>query len=119
MTLIQILESRGEALNVHQMAELLGVSERHIYELAAGGTIPAFRVGKAIRFDPQDVADWLRKKKPPNKQNISPRLAKHEDLKSHPGEQTNISTAWRNKIRSLELALAIDSSSSRTSTKNH
>jgi excisionase family DNA binding protein len=62
MTLIEILESRGEALNVHQVAELLGVSEKKVYRLAAAGVLPAFRVGKSIRFDAQDVADWLRQR---------------------------------------------------------
>jgi len=64
MTLIEILESRQEALNVAQVAELLGISEKKVYHLAATGELPSFRVGKAIRFDPQDLADWLRRKKP-------------------------------------------------------
>jgi putative molybdopterin biosynthesis protein len=63
MTLIQILENRAEALNVQQVAEILGVSDKHIYGLAAQGKLPAFRVGKAIRFDPTDVADWSAGKK--------------------------------------------------------
>jgi excisionase family DNA binding protein len=64
MTLIQLLESRKKALTVHEMAELLGVSEKHIYEMTADGTLPAFHVGRSVRLDPQDIADWLRKKRP-------------------------------------------------------
>jgi excisionase family DNA binding protein len=64
MTLIQLLESRKKALTVHEIAELLGVSEKHIYEMTADGTLPAFYVGRSVRLDPQDIADWLRKKRP-------------------------------------------------------
>src|ERR1700746_2817910 len=74
MTLIEILESREEALDVHEVAELLKVSERQIYELAASGKLPSFRSGKIIRFDPQDVADWLRQKKPSNGQSATRKL---------------------------------------------
>jgi excisionase family DNA binding protein len=65
MTLIQILESRGEALTVQEVAELLGVSDKHIYEMVADGTLPAFYVGRSVRLDPQDIADWLRRRKLP------------------------------------------------------
>lgn len=64
MTLIQVLESREKALTVHEVAELLGVSDKHIYEMTADGTLPAFYVGRSVRLDPQDIADWLRKKRP-------------------------------------------------------
>jgi excisionase family DNA binding protein len=63
MTLIQILESRQEALTAQEVGELLGVSDKHIYEMIANGTLPAFHVGRSIRLDPQDVADWLRRKR--------------------------------------------------------
>lgn len=65
MTLVEKLESRQEALTVQEVAEILGVSDKHIYEMAADGTLPSFHVGRSIRLDPQDVADWLRKKKSP------------------------------------------------------
>ncbi len=64
MTLIQLLESRKKALTVHEVAELLGVSDKHIYEMTADGTLPAFYVGRSVRLDPQDIADWLRKRRP-------------------------------------------------------
>jgi excisionase family DNA binding protein len=87
MTLIETLESREEALNVRQVAELLGVSDKHIYELAAQGKLPAFRVGKAVRFDPQDVADWLRKRKPSNEGQKSTQAQKHKASRRTQGGQ--------------------------------
>lgn len=112
MTLIEILESRKEALNVEQVAKLLGVSEKKIYRLTAAGVLPSFRVGNAIRFDGQDMADWLRRKKPSDDQN-SPRRAKKAggfEVKRNRSEAVPPAYVWRDKIGSLEMALAMDSS---------
>jgi len=59
MTLTEILEKKTEALKVPEVAKLLNVTPQHIYKMAAKGAIPYFRVGGAIRFDPQTFADWL------------------------------------------------------------
>ena len=120
MTLIETLERREEALNVRQVAELLGVSAKHIYELAAQGKLPAFRVGKAVRFDPQDVADWLRKRKPSNERQETTKSQKPKSSKpNQSGEKQSTSPAhiWRNRISSLEVALS-DSSANGTCIKN-
>ena len=60
--LIQELESRHGAMKVSELTELLGVDDKHIYRMAARGQLPSFRVGGAVRFDPQEVANWLRLK---------------------------------------------------------
>ena len=62
LNLIQELESRHGAMKVCDLTELLGVDDKHIYRMAARGQLPSFRVGGAVRFDPQEVADWLRLK---------------------------------------------------------
>lgn len=122
MTLIETLESREEALNVREVAELLGVSDKHIYGLAARGKLPAFRIGKAIRFDPQDVADWLRKRKPSNERQKPTESQKYKGPKpTQNGEQGSAAAhIWRNRISSLEVALSDISSdgTSVTSVKN-
>jgi len=51
--LIQELESRHGAMKVSELTELLGVDDKHIYRMAARGQLPSFRVGGAVRFDPQ------------------------------------------------------------------
>ena len=111
MTLIQILEGLKEALDVHQMAELLSVSKRHIYELAADGSLPSFRVGKAVRFDPQDIADWLRKKKPSQEHDSPRKSQRHEGAKLSRGEAAVPAHVWRKKVNSLEAALVHENSS--------
>jgi excisionase family DNA binding protein len=60
VNLIEQLESRSGAMKVSELCELLGVDDKHIYRMAARGSLPSFHVGGAVRFDPQEVAKWLR-----------------------------------------------------------
>jgi excisionase family DNA binding protein len=62
VNLIEKLEARSGAMKVAELCELLGVDDKHIYRMAARGALPSFHVGGAIRFDPQEVAKWLRLK---------------------------------------------------------
>ena len=43
-----------------EVAAELGLSRPYIYTLAAAGTLRSFRFGKAIRFHPDDVEDFIR-----------------------------------------------------------
>lgn len=111
MTLIQILESREKALTVRELAELLGVSDKHIYEMTADGSLPAFHVGRSVRLDPQDVADWLRRKRP-----ISAKLPAEEHSPKHGTRTQDLNTkpvyqVLRSKVQHLEAAIAIESES--------
>jgi excisionase family DNA binding protein len=62
VNLIEQLEARSGAMKVAELCELLGVDDKHIYRMAARGSLPSFHVGGAVRFDPQEVAKWLRTK---------------------------------------------------------
>jgi excisionase family DNA binding protein len=78
--LIEELEARRGGMKVADLAGLLGVDAKHIYRMAARGQIPNFRVGGAVRFDPREVAKWLREKyghetRPPRKAPRSSRSA--------------------------------------------
>lgn len=64
MTLIESLEHRTSVLRAREVAALFQVTRQHIYKMAAKGTIPSFRVAGAIRFDPQVLAEWLRRRTP-------------------------------------------------------
>ncbi|WP_161571096.1 helix-turn-helix domain-containing protein [Granulicella sibirica] len=64
MKLVQLVESKNEALRVRDVAPILGVSIQQVYKMAANGQIPSFRIASSIRFDPEDFAEWLRKQYP-------------------------------------------------------
>ena len=61
MTIIDRLKSIERALTVSELAALLSMSQRTIYQHAAAGRIPALRIGGAVRFDPSEVAKWLQR----------------------------------------------------------
>jgi len=58
------LERMPHALRASELAKILSTSKMTIYRRVEQGTIPYFRVGRLIRFDPQAVADWIRRKMP-------------------------------------------------------
>ena len=62
LNLIEELETRQGAMKVADLTKILGVDDKHIYRMAARGQLPSFHVGGAVRFDPQEVAKWLRLK---------------------------------------------------------
>ncbi|HKD60716.1 MAG TPA: helix-turn-helix domain-containing protein [Terracidiphilus sp.] len=62
VNLVEQLEARKGAMKVAELSELLGVDDKHIYRMAARGMLPSFHVGGSVRFDPQEVAKWLRTK---------------------------------------------------------
>jgi excisionase family DNA binding protein len=78
MKLIETLKSRTGALKVGEIAELFGFTPQHIYRMAANGSIPSFRISGSVRFDPDEVASWLKEKRAPaaaSRRIGSPRVA--------------------------------------------
>lgn len=70
--IIAQLEREKNALRAEELALLFGVTKQHVYKMAAKQSIPSFRIGKAVRFDPAQVAQWLRRKMPQTVTTISP-----------------------------------------------
>ena len=63
MSIIDVLEKTQHALTVAEVAKILNMSPRTIYHYVASGRIPgAVKIGSAVRFDPTELASWLRKK---------------------------------------------------------
>jgi excisionase family DNA binding protein len=60
MILAEIVEGKKEALRVTEVARILDVSIKKIYRMAANGQIPSLKISNSIRFDPRDIAVWLR-----------------------------------------------------------
>ncbi len=60
MILAEIVEGKKEALRVVEIARILDVSIKKIYRMAAKGQIPFLKISNSIRFDPHDIAAWMR-----------------------------------------------------------
>lgn len=60
MNLPDRVRAMSRALTVRELANLVHVSERLIYRMAADGTIPSLRICGSVRFDPAATAAWLR-----------------------------------------------------------
>ena len=51
--------TRDALLDVDDVAQALGVTNRHVRRLVAERRIPFFKVGKFVRFDPGELDVWL------------------------------------------------------------
>jgi excisionase family DNA binding protein len=48
-----------QLLPMDQLAERLGVTQRHVRRLVTERRVPFLRVGRFIRFDAAEIAAWL------------------------------------------------------------
>jgi excisionase family DNA binding protein len=46
-------------LTVRQVAELLGVHENWVYDQAAAGALPSYKIGGTRRFDRDEFRGWV------------------------------------------------------------
>lgn len=56
-------EPRLLLLGVPEAAEFLDVSKRSVYRLTASGQLPAYRVGRQLRFDEDELRRVLRERR--------------------------------------------------------
>jgi excisionase family DNA binding protein len=56
---MKVSEER-DLLRPRDAARKLGLSIPHIYTLAAAGTLPSIKLGRAVRFRPADVDRFIR-----------------------------------------------------------
>ena len=50
-------------LRYKEVAERLSISENQVYVLKATGKLPFVKIGRSTRFDEQDIADFIRRRK--------------------------------------------------------
>ena len=50
---------RAKLLTLKQVADQLSVNERHVRRLVAERRIPFIKWGHLLRFDPDEIAEWL------------------------------------------------------------
>jgi excisionase family DNA binding protein len=60
--LVSVVESSEAAWTVQGLAKLLSLSPRGLYDLVESGSLPAYRIGTAIRLCPATTAAWLRER---------------------------------------------------------
>jgi excisionase family DNA binding protein len=62
-TIQQTLQAKGGLIKAGDVAELLGLHVKYVYELARKGAIPSYQIGGALRFDRGELATWLNSKR--------------------------------------------------------
>ena len=60
-------ETVPHLLTIDQLAEQLGITTRHVRRLIAERRVPYLKVGKLVRFDPAEIADWLDDRRMPGR----------------------------------------------------
>jgi excisionase family DNA binding protein len=60
--ILETLRKRESTMNIHEVSELLGLSESLLYRMAAADQIPSIRFCGALRFDPSELADWYERR---------------------------------------------------------
>jgi excisionase family DNA binding protein len=60
--LIEGIAERETAMTVPQLAKILCISTRSIYEHVQAGRLPSIKIGTTVRLDPSQVASWLTKR---------------------------------------------------------
>ena len=53
-------------LDINQVAACLGVTTRHVRRLVAERRIPFIKWGHLLRFDPQEIGEWLDRARVPS-----------------------------------------------------
>jgi excisionase family DNA binding protein len=41
------------------IAAAIGCTAKHVYDLAKRSQVPHYRIGSSVRFNPQEIAEWL------------------------------------------------------------
>ena len=77
-------------MTVRQVAELLGVHENWVYDQAANGELPSYKIGGTRRFDADELRGWIaehrqaERKEPESRENkpkkrSRPKAARRKD----------------------------------------
>jgi excisionase family DNA binding protein len=56
-------------MTARQVAELLGVHENWVYDQAASGELPSYKIGGTRRFDPDELRGWIEQRREPESRN--------------------------------------------------
>lgn len=63
MTTLTVDSASRRLLRAAEAADVLAISKRKLWELTNRREIPALRIGRAVRYDPQDLEAWILRQK--------------------------------------------------------
>jgi excisionase family DNA binding protein len=52
---------KSDLMTIKEVASYLKIPEKTAYTLAAQGTIPGFKIGRAWRFSKSTMDEWIKK----------------------------------------------------------
>jgi excisionase family DNA binding protein len=73
-TLARTLSNLTHFLDVNDVAELLSLQHETIYRYCKQGSLPYFKVGRNLRFDPKLMADWVQQKQLLSDENVADKI---------------------------------------------
>ncbi len=53
----------GKLLDIKQVREVLGLSERTVFRLIKSGELKGFKVGREWRFEESDITDFIQRQR--------------------------------------------------------
>jgi excisionase family DNA binding protein len=71
-------------MTVRQVAELLGVHENWVYDQAANGELPSYKIGGTRRFDPDELRGWIAEHREAERKQPERREDKAKTKRSRP-----------------------------------
>ncbi|WP_083818344.1 helix-turn-helix domain-containing protein [Alistipes indistinctus] len=48
-------------MKIESACEITGFCKGHIYNMVSAGRIPYHKAGHSLRFDPDELNDWIKK----------------------------------------------------------
>jgi excisionase family DNA binding protein len=71
-------------ITARQVAELLGVHENWVYDQAANGELPSYKIGGTRRFDPDELRGWIAEHRAAERKQPEGRKDKAKTKRSRP-----------------------------------
>jgi excisionase family DNA binding protein len=74
-------------MTVRQVAELLGVHENWVYDRAASGELPSYKIGGSRRFNPDELCSWIAQHRESKNDRQPPRPSARKARAAVPAER--------------------------------
>jgi excisionase family DNA binding protein len=61
-TIVEQIRESKSALTVPELATILSLGKRTVYDQIDSGSLRAYKIGTSLRLDPATTADWLERR---------------------------------------------------------